>query len=880
MTQLSLKQPIKTITFAIIILLIPFSVFTQALSHAQKIKIPNFAGTAKELIERVGIEENIGFSFTNEIDLNYPVTFSGNEVSLKEFLDSVFVSQPIGYRIMGNKVILFPSEHTVPLPAGPKHAPVQTLRGTISDLDTRQPLPGVTVILAESNPMIGSITDHNGNFMMNNIPVGRHNLQLSFIGYETAIINEILVTSGKESVVNVSLKASVTNLDEVTVRFAQKGVANNSMAGISSRSFSVEEARRYAGGLDDPARLASSFAGITMSSITDNGIIIRGNSSKGILWKLEGVSIPNPNHFPDLAAAGGGFVTVFSSQMLANSDFYTGAFPAEYGNALAGVFDIKLRNGNSKTREYTFQAGLMGLDFASEGPFRKGKSGSYLFNYRYSTGGLLLMLVPYEIPVPVYQDFSFKLNFPFKNGNVALWGLGAIDRMEFTDYLTDSLQWETVGDRMGGNWKVNSAASGLSYTRFIGNGTLFKATIAGSGKQNSFRLKILDADLTLRPNTYVADNSGKVIFGTSLSHKFNQRLSVKLGINQYHWMYNLELGSTINDSPETFQNFVDEQGNSGYTEGFFQGKYNLTSNLLLNAGFGSIYFNLNGTGTFDPRVALNWKFAPKHSIGIGFGKHSQLEDLKIYLLRIQNNAGVSYPNKDLELSKALHSVLSYDYAINENIRLKIEPYYQYLYDIPGIPGSTYSLINFTQDYTLRDPMASIGEGRNMGIDVTLERFLKNGYYYLITGSLFKSEYAMEDGQWRKSKFDRGFVSNILFGKEYLNQKNNIWGINGRLVLMGGERFTPVNTDETRIARALIYDHTRPYEVQMPPTAYLDITISFRRNKAKFSSEWNLQIKNALGTPFYTGYEYNYKTGAITNHKEVQIFPNLSYKIDF
>jgi hypothetical protein len=881
MTRLSLNHLAKTITIAFVLIMATCSAYTQSLTLDKKITTPNFRGKAIDLIETVGKTEGLAFSYTDDVKLEYQVTTRKAEVTLKVFLDNLFDKQTIEYKLIGDKIILIPGTKKANNSDQSGLAPLrQTIRGTIVDFDTKQPLPGVTVLILGTSPPIGTITNSIGAFVITDMPVGRHNIQLSYIGYETSIINEILVTSGKETVVNASMKESSTELDEVTVVFSQKGLANNSMASVSARSFSVEEARRYAGGMDDPARLASSFAGITMSSVSDNAIVIRGNSSKGILWKLEGISIPNPNHFPDFAAAGGGFVTVFSSQMLANSDFYTGAFPAEYGNALAGVFDIKFRNGNNQKREYTFQGGLMGLDFSSEGPLKSGGKASYLFNYRYSTPGLIIKFIPNELPIPIYQDVSFKLNFPVKNGNVVLWGLGSVDRMEFKDYKMDSLKWETVGDRIGGDWKVNSAASGLSYTWFAGTKTYLKATLAGTGTQNNIKLLILDESLIQRPNTKVTDNSGKIILSTSINHKFSPRLAVKLGVNHYEWMYNLGLSSTINNLPDTYQSFVNEQGSSRYTEGFFHGKYNLTPSLLLNAGFNSIYFNLNGTGSFDPRVALSWKFAPKHSIGIGLGKHSQLEELKIYLLRNEIDGLASYPNKNLAFSKALHSVLAYDYTINENLRLKIEPYYQYLYDIPGVPGSTFSLINFTQDYSFRDSVANIGQGRNFGIDITFERFLKNGYYYLITGSVFSSKFAMDDGIWRSTKFDRRFVSNILFGKEFINRKSNIWGVNGRLVLMGGERFTPVLCNDTRLAKTVIYDHSRPFEVQMPSTAYLDLSVSFRRNKLKYSSEWSLQVKNVLGTPFYTGYEYYYKTNSISNHKEVQIFPTISYKIEF
>jgi hypothetical protein len=281
----------------------------------------------------------------------------------------------------------------------------QTMKGTIVDIDSNNPLIGATVVILESDPLKGATTDSEGRFKIEKVPIGRYNIQVSYVGYVTLFLSEILVTSGKEVVINIGLKQVVMQMNEVTVKgYSQKDKPLNTMASISARSFSVEETRRYAGGLDDPARLASAFAGVTTGNLQDNGIIIRGNSTKGVSWRLEGVEIPNPNHFDGGTIAGSGFVTVFSSQLLTNSDFYTGAFPAEYGNALAGVFDMKFRNGNSDKRESTIQFGMLGLDISSEGPFVKGKNSTYLFNYRYSTFSLmtLLNLLPKGSGIPRY----------------------------------------------------------------------------------------------------------------------------------------------------------------------------------------------------------------------------------------------------------------------------------------------------------------------------------------------------------------------------------------------------------------------------------------------------------------------------------------------
>ncbi len=821
--------------------------------------------------------KNIIFN-NNLIDQYQDESVDLKAVSLEVALRSALEGKNLQFRIESNVIIIEPLKESNKARKSDKL--FQTIKGKVYDVESTSPLIGATIAVIGTKPLKGGITDEQGNFRIEKVPVGRYDVQISYVGYIPKIIPEVLFTTGKEVVINTGLKQAVTSLKDVYIKYSfQKDQPLNPMASISARSFSVEEARRYAGGLDDPARLASSFAGVTMSSIQDNGLVIRGNSTKGILWRLEGISVPNPNHFPEFAVAGGGFVTVFSSQMLANSDFYTGAFPAEYGNALAGVFDMRFRNGNREEREHTAQVGIMGVDVASEGPFKKGKDATYLFNYRYSTGGLLLKILPNKLPLPVYQDLSFKLHFPDKKGSFSIWGMGSLDNMTY-DHEKDSSLWEQVGDQLDFNWEVDMGAIGISRKHRLSSKTYAQATVAATGVSNRIKMNMLDRDLTSRPHSHIFDMSGKIIFSSYINHKMNPRISLKTGINHNEWFYDLELNSVINDDPDTYQNTVLETGRSRYIEYFAQGKYNLTPNLAIYGGVNSLYFDLNQEYSIDPRFSLKWGFLPGHTLSFGFGQHSQLEELKIYLIRHPANGQPHYPNKDLKFSRSLHYVLAYDWLINDNLRLKVEPYYQSLSNIPGVPDSYYSLINFVQDFGIRDSMANNSKGENYGIDFTLERFLNNGFYFLITASLYNSQYAGGDGIWRNTRFNNGYVSNILFGKEFETRNRSLWGINGRLILMGGDRFTPVLEDLSHQEKRIYYDYSRAYETQMPATNYLDLTVTYRRNRPKFSSVWALMVKNLLGTPFYTGFYYNYRTDEINRESSVQIMPVLSYKIEF
>lgn len=756
----------------------------------------------------------------------------------------------------------------------------QTIKGAVIDNESGSPLIGATIIIMETNPLKGASTDLNGNFKIEKVPIGRYNIKISCVGYESSIISEILVTSGKEVIINTGLKQSEKQLNEVTVKgYSQKDRPLNSMGSISARSFSVEETRRYAGGLDDPARLASSFAGVSMSSISDNGIVIRGNSAKGVSWRLEGVDIPNPNHFAGANVAGGGIVTVFSSQMLANSDFYTGAFPAEYGNAMAGIFDMKLRKGNNEKYEHTLQLGLLGLDISSEGPFKKGNNSSYLFNYRYSSFGIIKALLPENSGIPDYQDLSFKLNFPNKKGSVTLWGIGSHDNFP-KPQITDSAKWQLSDDRMFFNWQLKMYAAGISHKLLIGKQSYINTTFAGTGTLNKMDAKRFDDKLVSHQNWLFEDNSSKLIVNSFFNHKFNTRNTFKTGITYSTLFYNIDLNGTIENVPSTFQNFVKSKGTSGLLEYYAESKYDISQKLTLFSGMNFMYFLLNKNFSADPRISLKWEFKPCHSFSFGFGKHSQLEELKIYLINKNVNGESEYPNKKLDLSHSVHFVLGYDWLINSNLRLKVEPYYQYLYNIPGIADSSYSMINFTQNWMFQSSLSNNSEGKNYGIDFTLERFLHNNYYYLITLSLFDSKYKGDDGVLRNSRFDKEYVINILYGKEFYLRKNRILGANLKLNFMGGERVSPVLTNASVQSKTVIYDESKAFQNQMPSTYILDATITFRTNKRKYSGIWALQIKNVLGSPLYSGYQYNYKTANIENSKVVIMLPILSYKIEF
>jgi len=753
----------------------------------------------------------------------------------------------------------------------------QTIKGTVIDLNSNVPLPGASVVLVNTNPIMGSATDVDGNYRIEKVPVGRYSLKVQFVGYEPTIIPEILVTTGKEVVVNVTLKESVVDIKEVIISANKKDKTLNSMAIISARTISVEESSRYAGGIDDPGRLVSAFAGVSTISSETNAIIIRGNTPKGVSYRLEDVDIPNPNHFGDLMILGGGFTTALSSQVLGNSDFFTGAFPAEYGNALSGVFDIKMRTGNTDKREYTFQAGLMGIDFASEGPFSKGSKASYIFNYRYSTFGLLKAFLPDVKDLPDYQDFSFKINLPtLKYGTFTLWGLGAIDHIEKPATDTTELEWSEDLRKFEMNAKFGMI--GLSNKYILGNKTYFKTSLLASANTADYKEERLDNNNVLYDNIRSKSTEGYYSLSFLVNHKFSSRHTNRTGFSVKNLFYrgNLKSADEIN---QPMQQIVNDNMTGYLLEAYSQSKVDITKDLTLNAGVHFQYLDINQKNSVEPRAGMTWNFAPRHSVTLAYGLHSQAELIRFYYIKSNNQ----YLNKDLDFAKSQHFVLGYNFSISNNLRIKIEPYYQMLFNIPCVPDTSLSIINITHDDDFKRKLVNTGTGTNIGVDITLERFLNKGFYYLLTASIFDSKYKGDDGVEHNTLYNRNYTVNLLGGKEWQigsNGKNNTLGVNVRLYYMGGSRYTPLNEQETILLKKNVYDGNQIFAKQYGPSYRLDLGFSYRINKANLSHVFSLQILNSLGSKDHQGYEYNYKTKSIAEKTATNVLPVMSYKIEF
>ncbi len=756
----------------------------------------------------------------------------------------------------------------------------QTIRGTIKDQDSEMTLIGATVQIIGSDPIKGAVTDIDGTFRIEDVPVGRVDLKITYMGYEDKVIPNLLVSAAKELVLNVSILESISNLDAVTVTAKKdKTEVLNEMALVSARSFSVEETKRYAGSFADPARMVSAFAGVTSNAEGNNDIIVRGNSPKGILWRLEGVEIPNPNHFAWEGSTGGP-INALNSNMLNDSDFFTGAFAPEYGNALSGVFDMKLKKGNNERREYTLGASTLGLDVTMEGPFKPGYNGSYLANYRYSSLQLIddLGIVDFG-GVPKYQDVSYNVYLPVNDKHfLSVFGLGGKSSI--------AQNWEEDGEILAiGDYGTSLGVTGITHNYLINDNAFFKnsATVAGTSlttdddwaeDDGSGYYDVFDATLSY----------SNIRIASTYNHKFNAQHKLEVGGIFTKHFFNLQNRERDFDLDQMVT-VLEDDGNTEVYQGFASWKYRVTEDITMTSGLHYLHFGLNDSYNVEPRIGLRWKTNERQSFTAGAGIHSKVESISTYLSKTMLEDGTMVtPNRNLEPMKAAHFVLGYSYMLNPNTHFKVEAYYQHLYDVPveDSDTSTFASLNMSDSY-INKFLVNEGTGRNYGLEFTLERFLHNGFYYMSTLSLYESKYTAKDGIERQTAFNGNYVLNFLAGKEFKMgkpEKNRVFFSNAKVTLLGGNPYTPILFNESVEAGYTVRDEAHPFTADGDDVFIANLSIGLRRNKNSTTREFKIDVQNVTNAQAVVNEYFVPHTERIGKSYQLPMLPTISYTFSF
>ena len=761
----------------------------------------------------------------------------------------------------------------------------QTIRGTVVDHQSGNTLKAATIVLVNSKSNI-AVSDSTGAFKLTSVPIGRQNLKITLVGYEDASVQNIEVTSTKEVLLDISLHEKVSVLKEVVVNSGKKNRAINEFAVVSARQLSMDEAVRYSGTRNDPSRMAQNFAGVSGTNDARNDIVIRGNSPSGVLWRMDGIDIPNPNHFGTLAATGGP-VTMLNTNTLKNSDFITSAFPAQYGNAIAGVFDLRMRNGNNEKNEFLGQMGFNGFEFGAEGPLSKNAKSSYLINYRYSMVATIQALglsVGTGSATPYYQDASFKFHVVSKkSGTFDIFGLGGESHINFPPDSSNNLYATNDGSSRNRNNKSLTGIIGVTNTYFYNPTTSGKITLAVSGFKSTYTEDIIDASKPPRSAYDLKNNQTKISLGYTFNKKINAQNQITAGVLADENFLQLNK-KYLPDGSQTLTTLTDASNASLLIKGFTNYQHRFNNLVSSNMGLYAQWFTLNNTWSVEPRWNLKYQFQPNQSLSFGAGLHSQTQPLDVYFYQIQNNTGQTIlSNKNLDFVKSIHTVAGYDINFQNHLRFKTEVYGQFIYNAATETNpSSFSMLNSGADYSSPDKsyLQNAGKGYNYGIEFTLEKFLTHGFYYLFTGSIFQSKYEGSDNIWRNTAFNSNYVANFLGGKEFkLNQKGS-FSIDTKMAIAGGQRYTAFDIPASQAAGYVIYKTNEAYALQNDPYMRWDLKFSYTSNGKKTTQKWYLDLQNLTNRKNIYIRTLNPQTGNISEINQIGFFPNINYQITF
>ncbi len=767
----------------------------------------------------------------------------------------------------------------------------QVIRGRITDAESNAPIPGITVtVLLENSARRGAVSDRSGAFKVSGVPLGRQTVKISGLGYQEQTIPEVQVSAGKETVLDVTMTEKVVKMADVSVNYdrsAEKINTVNEYASVSSRAFNIEDTKKYAGSLGDPSRMAQNFAGVVGANDSRNDIVVRGNSPAGMLWQLEGLNIPNPNHYAAIGTTGGP-VSMLNNNILDKSDFFSGAFPAQYGNAFAGAFDLRLRNGNNEKTEFLGQIGFNGFELGAEGPLSKESGASYIVNYRYSTLGLFKALgVNFGTgsAVPNYQDATFKLNLPIgENARFTVFGVGGMSDIQFLGNDADTTKANFYGDEnQNGLSKFKTGIAGASYETNLSQQTFVKFTLGASATEQFFHGDSIDV------RTRIAYPSRDVLFTTQkysavgqIRHKFDSQNSLAAGFTVDRQQFHLFDKSIVN-AGKIDRVHVNIEDGATLTQGYAQWKHRFSDQLSVVLGAHAQQYSLGSSFVVEPRTSVQYMISDNQTVSLGYGLHSQAQNIYNYFIESKMSDGsILTTNKNMGFTRSHHLVLGYDWTFAENWRIKAEAYYQSLFGIPiSLAKPTFSLINSGNSFdpTSEPNLVNEGTARNIGLELTLERFFNDGFYLLFTGSLFDSKYKGSDGVERNTAFNSQYVVNALAGKEF-KLGNNVLALSLKVSTTGGRYLTPLDFAASSQIQNAVYDESRAFSERQTPYFRMDAKIAYRIEFGSSTMEFSVDLQNVTNNKNVFLQSYNRRTNSIGTQYQQAFFPVPTFRYTF
>lgn len=750
--------------------------------------------------------------------------------------------------------------------------PAQIIRGYVYDEISRRPIEGVEVYLQKTEPLKGTSSDAEGKFVLKDVEVGRYIITFKHIGYQPHH-EDIVVEAGKPLHLQMNLTPTYNELEGITI--TDKPFITDLNA-VGKRSVTIEQTRRFAANYLDPARVMLSFPGVVPQNDQNNNIIINGKSPNGLLWRVEGMDVLNPNHLAnagtlsDRPTQNGGGVNILSAQMLGKTNFLTAPFGPAYGNVFSGAMEMNFRPGNKQQHHYMAQASLIGLDVAAEGPLKRDRS-SFLVNYRYSTVGLLSKMgVDFGGEEIDFQDLSFHMSFDQKKGGrLSVFGYGGNSNNDFGG-IDDPQEWEFDKDSTRVDFSSVSGAFGFKEVLPLNkrSSLLFGATFSMIDTKRSSQGLGRDG-ATIPAEKYELKKgllSGKM--------EFKSRISVSSRISA---------GMMANYSNDKLLAVESYTGRGELINGDGQGLLLqpyvdfgtwLSSQWNIEGGLRYMYFSYNESMALLPFLQLNHHLNEQTLISLSYGNQSQIQSPELYF---------TDNNKMLDMSRMHHVSLGYNRSF-KNTLFSSKIFYETMYSIPVSQGASnsFSAINQLNEYPA-GPLVNDGTGEIYGINMSFEKPVNNGFYYIMSGSVFESTYKGSDNIERDTRFNNNYSVSITAGKELTKEKSDavrITGLDGRLFYAGGMKKTPVSEQLSQNALRTVYVEDQAFSENLGDYFRIDFRLSFRKEKANYTRVLALDIQNLISVE-NDGFEYyDFRKGEVIMKKQLGIIPILVYRVEF
>ena len=731
------------------------------------------------------------------------------------------------------------------------------LKGRVFNEINNKPIPFATVVIDSLNR--GAVTDIEGNFKIENLIPGRYNITCSFVGYKTAYYSDIIITSTKPAIINIPLVEDLSVLDEVLVKTSSFKKSIESP--LSLQVINASEIYRSPGGNRDISKVIQILPGVASTLSFRNDIIVRGGAPNENRFYMDGIEIPNINHFATQGSSGGP-VGMINVNFIRQVDFYSGAFPANRGNALSSVIDFQQKNGNDEKISGTAMLGSSDMGITLEGPL--GSKSLFMLSVRRSY--LQLLFKALNLPfLPTYNDFQYKHLFNIDTNNqLTIIGLGAIDDFKLNTNVNDGLTDKETIDRNNYILRVlpvntqNNYVFGVKWTHFSENS--FQTFVVSRNHLNNEAIKFKDN--IKRPEMLLFDYNS-----SESENKF--RFESTKRKNQWKW----NIGGGMENVLYTNSTYQLKELNSEVTEIDFNSKLRfnkfslfgqlsssffnerLSWSLGLRTDFNNYSNEMNEPfDQFSPRFSVSYQLAPKLNANFNLGRFYQLPPYTVMGYRNNMQELVNKKNK-LTYIESNHLVLGLEYNFSNYAKMSLEGFRKTYSNYPFLINDEISLANLGGDFGVigNEEVRSTSNGRSYGMELLIQQKLSTSIYGLLSYTWVRSEFKDLNNNYIPSSWDNRHILNIVIGKKL----NKNWEVGAKFRLLGGAPYTPYDVSLSAkkeiwdITQTGIYDWEKLNQERNPVSHGLDIRIDKKWYFKKLALDIYLDIQNLYNSKVET-----------------------------